>query len=520
MPMTIVCPVCGQPARVSRKAAGHHVRCPQCGGGFLAQAAPPPDAAPTTPLPSPEVPPTEWPARPPSYHDDPPSFGGGSRKWGGGSAFLGVAAAGMVLAVASLVVVVVWASGLSSPSPGSQQAHQHTSRQRPDRQTQPERPDRVEAQPRPQPLDRGPPGEPAHVAILPEPANIPAPPVRPQPIFAKPWRMEPGRFKTVEAVDRTYTLQVPHDWTVRSADLLVNGLSVWSPRGERLFINSKSVPSNQQTFLLQVQGKQLIRQRLGQQGLSPEEVELLARQVSPFLSPADVVKVYWPGLAAPLVQNMQVTSIQDLPPGLLKLAQQFTGGTGAVLRYQYTFKGQQAGPLLREQFPPALFSPNEVNVEGLASIGTSPDRLAGAQMPVGHNWTLTASGVEGPAEIFRRHQALYAVIFLSVRVRADAAAELVNEQVEAIKGIGQFFLKAGEDMQRQRDAMADFFLDVMGDQVPYYSERENRIYTIAAAEKEEAERQGRSVEGPGGEVLRPATVDDIQRTKLSLVPDD
>lgn len=38
----VVCPTCRQYGRVSRKAAGHHVRCPSCGAGFVATAAPPP----------------------------------------------------------------------------------------------------------------------------------------------------------------------------------------------------------------------------------------------------------------------------------------------------------------------------------------------------------------------------------------------------------------------------------------------------------------------------------------------
>jgi hypothetical protein len=339
------------------------------------------------------------------------------------------------------------------------------------------------------------------------PSPTPQPAGRSEPIVAQPVRIQPGLFKTVRATDGTFSMKVPSDWTVQSATL--EGLRLRSPKGEAIFQYPEQVMANQQTFQFQLLGEQFRRQQAGQMPLSREEVEARTRRVAPPRSPVDVVEVYWPRANAPFVQNLRVLETHELPPEA-KRFWEAKGSKGALVHYQYTLRPKQGSKSQREQLPPALAGQDEVAMEGEASVLTHP--------PLGMFWIYQTCGVEAPAEVFRKNRVLYDVIEHSRKDNPEVIDEVVKAKNAAIASMGRAFLQAGDEWQRSSTAISEYWRYVLGDRVPYYSERENRIYTIAP---EQQQRLGAgAVVGPGGEILRPAAVEDIKRTLPSLVPND
>ena len=340
-----------------------------------------------------------------------------------------------------------------------------------------------------------------------KPSPAPRPAGRGEPVVARPVDIKPDLFKTVLATDGTFSMKVPSDWTVQSATM--DRLTLWSPRGEMILRFAEQVVGNQQTLQFQLLGEQGLRQQAGKAPLTREELELRARKVSPPLSPVDVVRVYWPTANAPLVQNMRVLETHDPPPEV-KRFWEANGARAAIIHYQYTLKPREGSNLQREQLPPVPAGRDEMAMEGEAWVVT--------HLPISSFWVYQAHVAEAPAELFQKNQVLYDVIGRSKKDNPEAVKKIVNAKNAAIESMGRGFLKAGEEWQRSSTAISEYWRYVLGDQVPYYSERENRIYTISPEQQHQL--GGGVVVGPGGEVLRPAAVEDIKRTLPSLVPND
>jgi hypothetical protein len=251
-----------------------------------------------------------------------------------------------------------------------------------------------------------------------EPANDPPQPPAKR-VVAKPWEPNPNLFLTVRASDGTFTVLVPHGWTVKSANMdrgLNNGLTIWGPKGDRVFQHAADLNANQET-----------------------------------LTPVEAVRDHYAKLYAPLIQGVRILDSKEVPvpPAVAQMAAAFrVQPKAALVQYQYTFKSNdQADRWKLALFPPALMDPKEVVMKGRAEVLTLPPpvRLPNAPIP----WMLSLTGVEAPADLFDKNQFFYEYIARSIKEDPVAVMRKVGRKVEQDQAICQAFLRAGPTRSRR-----------------------------------------------------------------------
>ena len=305
----------------------------------------------------------------------------------------------------------------------------------------------------------------------PSPNNVQQPsPAHPAPpLVAKPFQIKPGLFKRVLATDGTFSLIVPGDWTVKTANWQAgpnNGLAVWSPRGEMIFEH------------------------------------VLAMNGSPPQSPVEAVRDFYPQIYAPLVQKVRILDSQDLPLPPEFAGPLFAGAKATAVHYQYTLaKGKDANPPVLALFPPALTSQEEVVMEGWAQVRLIPGFQIGTQ----HPWQLSTLGYEAPADLWRKNQILYDFSFRSFRENKRGVMGLTQQGMAQIQGIAQMYLDAGANAQMKMNATSEFFNYMAAGEGLYYSEADRQVYAVSSADL----TPGGIVQGPDGQPLRPASADDL-----------
>jgi hypothetical protein len=291
-------------------------------------------------------------------------------------------------------------------------------------------------------------------------------------VVAKPWEPNPALFLKVQATDGTFTVLVPHGWTVKSCNMdvgLNQGLTLWGPRGDMVFEHAVKVSANQ-----------------------------------PALSPAEAMQNHYPGLYTPLMQGLRLLDSKDLPlpPFVAQASAQLRlPAKAALVHYQYTLqRNDQAQPWVRGLFPPALTGQQEVAMKGRAQVIT----MALPPLGIGPNtWTVSITGVEAPADVFDVNQFFYEHIARSVVEDPAAITRKVGRAYVKNQELCQAFLRAGANAQQQMLGAAEFFnyqvTRGVSDDVGFYSEHEQRIYTVPAGQA----NGGAAFVTPGGEVLRP-----------------
>jgi hypothetical protein len=282
----------------------------------------------------------------------------------------------------------------------------------------------------------------------------------------KPEANHPGvdRSKLVRASDGTFSMRVPGDWTVRRAEL--QRLMLWSPEGERKFWYSSGPIGDQQFVDNLLRGEALRRRNSGQKPLTPEEVQRFKRKASVRLSPVDVVKVYWPRVNAPLVENMRILDVPELPPEVKRL-QESSRLKGAIVRYKYTLRPKQGSLMHDDELPPGFIGHDKVNMAGVAGV-LCPDWSI-------HTWYYVAQGVEAPVEVFQKNRALYADIDGSVQWDLESVRKVIAAATGPYK-------KAATDAVRLRDEMGKAFSRAMMGSISCPRCRHHNVWTASQCE--------------------------------------
>jgi hypothetical protein len=354
--------------------------------------------------------------------------------------------------------------------------------------------------------------EPNRFCPAPDPRNSPEPRQQNAGVVAKPAAFDPRQFERVQATDKTFSICVPKGWTVRRADFQ-NGITIWSPRGEMVFQHFICIPGTVEALRTRLQGMEFIEQIQGKH-LSPEKRELMSRFLSPPLSPVPALRDLVPKINAPVVQNLRVLDTRKPSDAMRKLYAMLRAES-ALMHYTYTFHGAQGNELQRSMFPRALAMQKAVEMEGQAFVATTPPLLdlsplpgLGRDFPELNNWGLVLIGAEGPADVFAANQLIYDVIFGSVQIDWQALGKVIEQQNNVL-------IATGKMVDRQNKAMLDSTramsagMELLGREIigtpAYYAEGEQQIYILPD------EPSGRTVVSPSGEVLRPATIDDLLR---------
>jgi hypothetical protein len=285
--------------------------------------------------------------------------------------------------------------------------------------------------------------------------GAPSPATKPMPQEAKEPRLDLPQ--KVDAKDGSFSMKIPKDWTVRRAEY--QGLMLWSPEGERKF-----------------------RYSSGPIGDQPLLERTFKRPASPLLPPADVVKDYWRKVYGPLVQNMHVVAVPELPAEV-KRPYEKSHQKVAIILYKYTLVPKQGIIMHDDELPPGLVRHKKLNMAGVAFISCPATAR--------HNWSYVVhQGTEAPVEVFQKNRALYEAIDGSVKWDHEVVGKIVareiakiKKQTDAYNRTAEEYKKMAEDSARLRDEMSKSFTQAMMGSITCPRCRHKNVWTAGQCEE-------------------------------------
>jgi aryl carrier-like protein len=217
-----------------------------------------------------------------------------------------------------------------------------------------------------------------------------------------------------------FWITIPRDWQVAFAN---NGnLLAMNSSGESVAIYILQVPADALTLQMMLQGLQWL-------GLTPQQSALLARLVSPYLPPLEVIRQLYPRLSGGSVQQLQILGHWPLPAAM---------GQAARVHYRYVRPA------------PAGAQP----IEGGADVTSIPPPLP---VPGATFWTLTAQGAEAPPALFAQRLPFYMAILASARPDPNGIQAALASQQQQSQIIQQMAASQAAHFRQQNQLIAQTF---------------------------------------------------------------
>ncbi len=218
-------------------------------------------------------------------------------------------------------------------------------------------------------------------------------------------------WRTVQARDGSFQVQVPSDWRVASAEF--RSFEVWSPLGERVAIGAPDIFADRVSW----QNAAIACRQAG--------CPTPPRVWSAPLSPVDVVRALYPLVGGGRIQGMKILRSRTL------LAQ---GGTrAAAVYYQYTLAPRQA-PMEGRVLVITLVDPFWINSHTGINF-----------------WTTIYQGAEGPQQYFVKRIPLYIALFQTLHYNPNV-----------LKQYTQAPIKFGEEMSEMNRRIMQARIDAFG----------------------------------------------------------
>ncbi len=288
-----------------------------------------------------------------------------------------------------------------------------------------------------------------------------------------------------------YYINVPASWSVMLASR--GNLLATNARNETIFVFSLQVPADQETYEYEADGYRML-------GKSPAFLALLARAVSPCLSPVEVVRDWYPRVTGGYVRDMRILNYRPMPPN----SAAGRGTQQGVVKYSYTLNTRRS----------------QTQMEGAAIVITTPPQI---ETPGATFWNLIAYGAEAPATVFSQRLPLYLAVFKSVRANLQGIRQqMANDEKDrniivhgAMRSIGDIAARrkmientfnSVNRMQRQEFNtinndnyhVALGWMEAYGRQTPVVDVNTGAKYTLPTGYVSIFTSRGRNVRAPSG----------------------
>lgn len=288
-----------------------------------------------------------------------------------------------------------------------------------------------------------------------------------------------------------YYINVPVSWSVKLASR--GNLLATNTRKETIFAFSLQVPADRETYEYEADGYRML-------GKSPALLDMLARAVSPCLSPLEVVRDWYPHVTGDFVRDMRILNYRPMTPNPAV----GRGTEQGIVHYSYTLNTTRS----------------RTHMEGAAIVITTPPQI---EVPGATFWNLIAYGAEAPATVFTHRLPLYIHVFKSVRANLQGIREqMANDEKDrniivhgAMRSIGDIAARrkmientfnSVNQMQRQEFNtmnndnyhVALGWMEAYGGQTPVVDVNTGAKYTLPTGYVNAFTSRGRNVRAPRG----------------------